>query len=229
MRKTATVHSNDPQRAQVLLAMQGTVQTLIDVRPGNFVSFRGMADKLGENTLELVGGGEPFHIVKVTTNLENKVAHQLETIKDGKHYLLKISNLVKNGNYSGFISLHTDLARNSEIMIRVNGSIEGELSVNPKTLFIGKLSGDQPLRSGRVTVVSNTNRPFNITRLSYDEKILQVARTPISTKTGYSLELSPRLERIAPGTRQRTALAIETDVDSGERLEVLIEVFNLTQ
>ena len=176
MRKTATVHCSDPQRAQVLLAMQGTVQTLIDVRPGNFVSFRGMADKLGEKTIELVGSAEPFHIAKTNTNLENKIAHQLETLKDGKHYRLKISNLVKNGSYNGFIRLHTDLAQNSEIMIRVNGSIEGEISVNPKALFIGKLSGEQPLRSGRVTVVTNSNRPLMITGLTYDEKILHVTQ-----------------------------------------------------
>lgn len=221
------VHCNDPKRAQVLLAVQGTVQTLIDVRPGNFVSFKGMPNQLEDKTIELIGSTEPFHIVKIDTTLANKIAHQLETVKDGKHYRLRISNLVKNGGYYGFLRLHTDLAQNSEIMIRVNGSIEGEISVNPKTLFIGKLSGDQPLRSGRVTVVSNSNRPFNITRLIYDEKILQVAGTPIPTKTGYSLELTPRLEGIAPGTRQRTLLAIETDVDSGEKQEVQVEVFNV--
>lgn len=111
--------------------MQGKVRTLIDIRPVEAVFFKGKADKIGESTIELIGILEPFHITKVDTNLEDKVAHRLETVEDGKHYRLKLTNLLKQGRYNGFVKLHTDLSRKSEVMIRVNGSIEGEISVKP--------------------------------------------------------------------------------------------------
>ncbi len=149
------------------MALSGRVIALIDVRPTDMVSFRGMAERLRESIIELVGESRPFHITGIENSAEGKVSHKLETIEDGKHYRLKLTNLVKEGSYAGYITLHSDLPQKSEIKIRVNGIIEGPISVNPKTLILGKLADRQPVRSGKVMVVSNNNRPFKITKITH--------------------------------------------------------------
>jgi dihydrodipicolinate reductase len=107
--------------------LEGTVRTYVDIRPTNLVSFRGAAGKMGEKVMELVGDAQPFHITKIFNSMEDKVAHQLETVEDGKHYRLKLRNLVKQGRYSGSLVIHTDLAQKPDIMVYVNGIIDGEM------------------------------------------------------------------------------------------------------
>jgi hypothetical protein len=76
-------------------------------------------------------------------------------VEDGNQYHLKITNRVKQGSHGGFVKLHTDLARKRDVAIRVVGSIEGEVPVNPKNVSVGKLSAQQPARRGEVQVISN--------------------------------------------------------------------------
>lgn len=51
--KTSTVHSNDPRDFRTSLILTGNVRALIDVRPKEVISFRGMANQLGENIIEM--------------------------------------------------------------------------------------------------------------------------------------------------------------------------------
>ena len=224
--KTAMVNCNDPRAFRTSLAMSGNVKALIDIRPTDMVSFRGMAEQLTESTIELVGESLPFHFTNVENSLEGKVAHKLETVEEGKHYRLKLTNLVKQDSYAGYMILHTDLAQKSEIKIRVNGIIEGMISVKPKTLLVGKLASEQPVRSGKVIVVSNSNKPFKITKLIHDVNVVSVTQKPLPDRMGFSVEVTPRLENIPPGSRRQSVLGIETDEASEEKCEVQVQVFN---
>lgn len=206
--------------------MSGNVKALIDIRPTDMVSFRGMPEQLAESTIELVGESLPFHFTNIENSLEGKVAHKLETVENGKHYRLRLTNLVKESSYAGYMILHTDLAQKSEIKIRVNGIIEGMISVNPRTLVVGRLASQQPVRSGKVMVVSNNNKPFKITKLIHDSNLVTVTQAPLPDRTGFSLEVIPRLENIPPGSRQQALLGIVTDAALDEKLEVQVQVFN---
>jgi hypothetical protein len=224
--KAAEVVSNDPQNSRLTLVLQATVKDLIEFRPENSVSFRGMADQQTEKAIDIIGASQAFHLTGAESNLGDKVFYQLETLEDGKHYRLKISNRLKQGSYSGFVKLHTDLGKKSEVIIRVAGSIEGEISVNPKSIPVGKLAAQQPVRSGRVQVVSNRNKPFRIARLTYEKRLIQVSQQPLPDQSGFSLEISPVMENIPAGTRQQTTLVIETDSTPEQMHEVRIQVFN---
>ena len=224
--KTSTVQCNDPRATRTSLALSGSVIALIDVRPTDMVSFRGMAEQLRESTIELVGESRPFHITGIENGAEGKVSHKLETIEDGKHYRLKLTNLIKQGSYAGYMILHSDLPQKSEIKIRVNGIIEGLISVSPRTLLVGKLTDQQPVRSGKVMVVSNNNKPFRITKLSHDTNMVKVVQEPLPDRAGFSLEITPLLENVSPGSKQQALVGIETDTASDEKLEVQVQVFN---
>jgi hypothetical protein len=226
VKKTTTVKCNDPEMPQWQLVMQGNVRTLIDVLPGNTLIFRGRAEGLESKTIDLVGSAVPFHIRKIQSNLEGRVAHELETVEEGKRYRLKVSSLVRQGDYSGSLWLQTDLPQKPDIMIRITGAVEGEVTVSPKTLFIGKMSALQPARSGTVLVIGNSGKPFKITKLQYDEKLASVTQHPLTDQNGYRLEIASKLEGLSQGARQQTVLSIETDLEPEGRSEVVIQVFN---
>jgi hypothetical protein len=224
--KTSTLECNDPSEQRWKLVMQGTVKAFIEISPSSSVSFRGRAEKLEPKTIELVGSSLPFHITGIQSNLEGRVAHELETIEEGKKYRLKLSNLLKQGDYNDSLWLHTDLPQKPYVMVRVIGAVEGEISVNPKTLFIGKMSAKQPVRSGSVLVIGSSGKPFKITKLTHDERFIAVTQTSLTDQNGYRLEITPKLEKLSPGARQQTVISIETDLVPEGRSEVLIHVLN---
>ncbi len=227
VKKTATVTSNDPQSGKIVLVMQGNVKSILEVRPTSNIVFRGVAEQLHESVLDIVATPpNKFQIQKVETNLEGKIAHQVETVQAGTHYRLKVSNLAKQGNYNGFIKVYTDLPQKPDMAFRVAGVIEGEISVKPQTLVVGKLAAQQPLRVGKVLVTTNRGKPFKLTKLTYDEKVIEVNQEPLPNGEGYSLEVSAKVEQIAPGAKQQTVLTIETDAAPSEKYEVHVHAMH---
>ena len=206
--------------------MQGTVKGLIEVRPGNVVSFRGMLDQMTEHELEIVSLSQPFRIQRVESTLGDKINHRLETVTEGKHYRLKLANLAKQGSYSGVVKVVTDHPQKPEIVIRVVGSVEGEIAVKPPTVLVGKLAMQQPVRVQTVRVINNRNKPFNIIDLSYDQKLIKVTQQTLPRDQGFSLEISPVLENIPPGARQQTSVSIKTDVATADEQEVKVLIIN---
>ncbi len=223
--KKATILSNDPKNPELVLRIQGTVQAIVDVKPSTNILFRGMADQLSECVLDLQGS-MPFHISGNETDLSEDIAYTLETVEEGKHYRLRVSNKISHGTYGGFIKLDTDLAQKPDIIIRVSGFIEGEISAKPQNILIGKLAAGQPERVGRVVVISNRNKPFEITRLTYDQDLMSVRQETLEDQTGFILEIQPKLENVPAGSRKQTALKIETDLNPDEKVEVLVNVLN---
>lgn len=124
VKKTATVESNDPQSPQIKLIMTGRARSLINIQPSTLVSFRKTADPSYEKVVDIVTNSEPFHITRVTNGLEGKASYRLETVEDGKHYRIKISNLLKQGQYGGAITVYTDMKRKSEFNIFVRAILE---------------------------------------------------------------------------------------------------------
>ncbi len=210
------------------MVLQGTVKPLIEIRPTTNISFRGLAEQQTEKTIELVGTTQQFKIQKVESNLEEKIRYQIETVQDGKHYRLKVTNLLKQGNYNGFIKCFTDVPEKSEVMVRVTGYIEGEVSVKPLMLIVGKLAAQQPARSAKVLVVSNHNKPFQITKLTYDDKLIAVKQEPLQKETGFSLEVTPKMENVTPGAtgRHQTVLTVITDAQPNEPQNVQVHIIN---
>lgn len=226
--KKATIQSNDPHSPELTVKMEGTVLSLIDVKPSTGIIFRGMADQLSESVLDLVGSAIPFHITGTQSDLNESISYTLETVAEGKQYRLKVSNKVRHGTYGGFIRLNTDLAQKGEIVIRVTGFVEGEISARPQNILIGKLSASQPERNGRVVVVSNRNKPFEITRITYDQDVMSVtvSQEMLENQQGFILDVQPKLDGIPAGSRKQAALRIETNLSPDDKAEVLVNVLN---
>lgn len=229
VRKTATVFTNDPLESRAVLTLQGTIKAIVEVRPSTSVTFRGLAEQLSESTIELKAGKLPFHIQKVETNLQDKVGYRLETVEDGRHYRLIISNRLKQGTYAGAVKCVTDIAQKPEVLIRVNGLIEGEIAVRPTTILVGKLAAEQPVRVGKVLVASNHKKPFKIQQLTYDEKLLRIEQQPQENGTAIDLEITPLLENIRKGGKEQTTLTVVADSAPDEKYEVQVHVLNASE
>lgn len=208
------------------MKVDGTVIALIEVKPSPHVIFRGMPEQLSETSVDLVAPAETFHITNMESSLADRIDYKLETVTEGKHYRLRVSNKANAGSYGGHIRLRTDLSLKPEVLVRVNGFIEGAVSVKPQAILIGKLSATQPERMGKVVVTSNRSQPFKITRLSYDENLLSVVQEPLENGAGFSLEVHPKLGSVAAGSRQQTLLTVETDAAPGQKNDIQVHLFN---
>jgi hypothetical protein len=230
VKKSAVVFSNDPVNPRTTVALQGLVKTLIDVQPSASVSFRGLAEGLSPSSVDLIaGGGQSFRVIKVESNLEGKVGHELETVREWKHYRVKVVNRLDQGNYNGFLKVQTDLPQKPEVMIRVSGFIEGEIRVQPQTLMVGKLGPQQPPRTGKVRITNNRQKPFKITQITYDRDLLDVVEQPVPNEPGFSLEIKPRIDKIAVGERRRTLVILETDAKPSEKYEIQVHLMNAAE
>jgi hypothetical protein len=227
VKKSATVLSDDPATPRLVLFVEGTVKPLIEVRPEKSIYFQGMADELTEKTIDLISTSKPFHIRKVNDDLDKKAGYRLETVEDGKHYRLMVSNNMRRGNYRGVLTLYTDLAEKPELTVWVNGFIESEIGIRPNVLIVGRLSPDEGVVSGKVLVVDNKKKAFKIVKCTYDERLIQVTQASLPNELGFSLEVKPKMEGIPVGSRTQTLLTVETDVASEEKLEVQIQAINL--
>lgn len=227
VKKSAAVFTNDPKQARATLTLQGNVKALVDVNPQSGVAFRGLADQLDERAFDMTSTDKPFHIERVETNLEGKIKYQLEIVEEGKHYRLKVSNALPRGTYSGFVKCITDIPQKPDILIRVSGFIEGDISIRPLTVLVGRLAAQQPVRVGNVAVISNRHKPFTIKQIIFDEKVLKVTQEPIqSGQGGVNLIITPILENIPQGARQQSTLTIVTDASPDEKYDVAVHVLN---
>jgi hypothetical protein len=226
VRKDATVKSNDAENSSITLTVKGTVKQLIQVRPGTSISFHGAADQTKEAVIDFMATGQPFHISKIETDLEGKAKVQLQTVTEGQHYQLKVNNLLAEGDYNGFIKLMTDLSRAKDPIIRVFGRIEGELKVSSKSFSMGKFPSEELIESRTVSVLSNHRKPFQITRLSYDENLIKVDVQPLPEKTGYDLVVSARMANVPSGNPVQTTITVQTDLDPQAKQEIHVHLFN---
>ncbi len=221
--------SDDPANPRLVLLLEGTVKPLIEVRPEKTIYFQGTADGLNEKTIDLITTSNMFHILKVDDNLDKKALYKLETVEDGKHYRLRVSNNTPRGNYRGSITLYTDFAEKPELFVWINGSIEGEIGIRPKVLVVGRISLDQGIITGKLLVVDNRDKAFQIVKCTYDERVIHVSQAPFPNQPGFSLEVTPKMENIPPGSRIATILTVETDVPSEGKLEVQVQAINLAE
>jgi len=223
--KTADVVCNDPRNPRIVLTMTGKVIPLILARPSRYVQFQGASERLLPATLELAANPAPFRILKTEDNLQGKASYKLETIEDGKRYRLIVANEAREGNYAGFIRLLTDYPEKPEVMVRVNGRIEGNIAVRPSSVVVGKTQGQDQIQTGKVVIVNNRGDSFQITRIDFDERLLEVHKQPLYGQPGFVLEIKPKMENIAAGAGTETSIQVQTDIP-GETKEITVRVIN---
>ncbi len=125
--KTATVVSNDPLKPSITLNFNGTVRPYIEIQPAPFVQFKGAEPGPQEKVFDLTTTTkQPFQILKVETTLGEKIAYQLETKVEGRHYRLKIINRQRTENYSGLLKCFTNHPKKPELHFHISCTLGGQ-------------------------------------------------------------------------------------------------------
>lgn len=224
--KTATIESNDPDKPQQVLKLEGFVKAIVMMKPSENVVFGGSAGPHSEAVVDLEATTTPFHITRINTNLVGSISYSLQTVSQGTRYRLKIYNKVNKGSYNGFIRLKTDLPRVPYLLVRVMGIIKGPIAATPQTLIVGKLSAGKPVRSASLTVTSRNDKPFRITALTYNKALLSVSRKKLPNRNGFVLTVQPRLEAVSTGSVKQVHMTVETSAGPGATARVLVIIFN---
>ncbi|MDR3554187.1 MAG: hypothetical protein P4L55_05495 [Syntrophobacteraceae bacterium] len=224
--KTATIESNDPARPFEPLKLQGFVKAIVTMKPSGNVTFTGPAEGLSESVVDLEATTAPFHITNIDTNLSGNIDYSIQTVSDGTHYRLRVSNKIRKGSYSGYIRLKTDLTKIPYLLVRVMGVIKGAISATPETVMIGKMSADKPVCSGKVSVVSSSDKPFKITGLTYDKGLISVSQQRLENQNGFVLNIQPKMDGADPGSVRQAPLTVQTDAKPDGKADVLVIIFN---
>jgi hypothetical protein len=79
-----------------------------------------------------------------------------------------------------------------------------------------------------VFVTNNRKKPFQIKKLTYDDKLIEIKQEALTNGTGYSLEIVPKQDSLLTiaGGRQTTPLKLETDIPDSESQQVQIHIMN---
>lgn len=136
--KTATVTTNDEAQPTFRLSVNATVKTFIDVLPQERVSFRQYRGEEKEQivTIHSNESGD-FKINDVQVTGEG-VKHELTKATDGTgDFKLRVwlDKAAPIGSMNGNIDLITNSGKEPKVSIAVNGTVLGQLSVNPSSLY----------------------------------------------------------------------------------------------
>ncbi len=117
--------SNDSERRSIALYLNGVVTPFISLEPGGYVGLWGVKGQVPVESIEIINNySEPVEITGVENELPQKVRWNLEEIKPGFTYRLKVEDIsAKGGEYTGHLVVKTDHPLKPQFVVIVNGYI----------------------------------------------------------------------------------------------------------
>lgn len=134
--KSASVTTNDASQPNLRLVVNANVTTFIDVLPRDVVTFRQYRgeEKKQEVTVRSNEPGK-FEIKDVQVNGDS-IKHELIRNGDSEYTVaVWLDKAAAIGNVSGSLKLLTSSAKEPNVTLTVRGSVLGQISVNPSTLY----------------------------------------------------------------------------------------------
>ena len=134
--KSAAVTTNDPSQPNLRLVVNADVTTFIDVLPRDVVTFRQYRgeEKKQEVTLRSNEGGS-FEVKDVQVTGES-IQHELTKAGDNEYTVaVWLDKQAPLGNINGSLKVLTNSVKEPSLTLTVRGSVLGQISVNPSTLY----------------------------------------------------------------------------------------------
>ena len=145
--KSASVTTNDASQPNLRLVVNANVTTFIDVLPRDVVTFRQYRGEEKKQELTIRSNEKTaFEIKDVQVNGES-IKHEL-TKKGDNEYTVSVwlDKQAPIGNVSGSLKLLTNSAKEPNVTVTVRGSVLGQISVNPSTLYFRVDGGGSELK-----------------------------------------------------------------------------------
>ena len=121
LKQIATVLSNDPQNPITKVSTILSIKQYIDVVPGTRVFLQGAAGEVVASEIAIVSREErPVAIKRITSNIDDKIAYKLRTVREGKEYRLDIKTRSGLSDvFRGKLVLETDSQKKPTIELSV--------------------------------------------------------------------------------------------------------------
>lgn len=140
LKKSATIHSNDPENPQIKLTLSAQIKVPISLEPRG-VLLHGFIDENITAVMTIKAHeDQPLILEPVKLSLPNKVTYDLKTIEEGRAYQVTFRNISKKRDkYNGFLKLKTNYTNKPQITAMVFGYIKGSLQLRPEAINFGKI------------------------------------------------------------------------------------------
>ena len=182
--------TNDPDEPQVVVSLVGVIVGVIGVYPKHFYlgeigqeesvrkSFVIHRPKFGLLKVKLVESSSPYiHTKLEKLNDKDLIARVHFEIKPG----LPIGPLRET------ITVYTDAAKYPEIRVSIEGTVTGDLRVEPNQFFMGFLQVDTPVR--RIIIIEKRGEAdLEILKVENDLTIVQIRIVPLEPGRKYQIE-----------------------------------------
>jgi hypothetical protein len=218
--KVISVHTNDPDRPVVSLALTGDVLADLLVAPDALYLGRVRRGEPARREL-LVTRGRPGSAAVVTAVEPSSgiVRARLERRADGpgQRLLVALDPRAPLGRFHDELRLRTTSARQPVLTVAVFGSVEGDVLVLPPQVSFGVTRATaRPERE--VFIRTRGTRPLTVTRVAAPEDIVAWELSPVREGVEYRLLLRLR-DGVRPG-KIESAVEIFTDHPDEQRLVV---------
>jgi hypothetical protein len=216
--RTITAYTNDPERPEASMTIQGIVKQLAAAIPAQvgFGKVRQGTEVTKQVVIADLTGRKGFTVSSVS-NSNSAIKVTKEKRRDGKAGALLEVSLLKTmpvGQFDDTIKVATNRA---PIEIDVFGTVTGDLSVDPPQVSFGIVARG----AGAVRIIRLTNqgaRPVKVTGVTSNNVAVTASAQPLTE--GKEYKVTVELHRGTPDGQVRGELRIATDDPKQRTLEV---------
>lgn len=205
--KSVTVTTNDPENARITLQIKANVVVPIDVQPSETVAFNGKADQLKPQELTVASTNEkPFDITAVTpadANFKVTVVAapptgtppkpKAGTVASGaSRYKVTIApaKALPVGRITSSVTLKTTHPKAEEQVIRIFGTVAGDVEVMPQYVTLATGPGAAPTsKVQHVAIKKTSGDPLKILGVTSDDPKLVTTLKTVTEGREYDLEV----------------------------------------
>ncbi|HEX5131753.1 MAG TPA: hypothetical protein VFX92_04625 [Candidatus Krumholzibacteria bacterium] len=218
--KTAAVHTNDPARRSLSIAIAGKEIPYVNVQPAETVFLHGGYGDPVQQTVMLTTNEKDldFKVLGVTSNIDDKITYTCKPSgKPGEYALTIYKNpMLPTLTTYGMLFVKTNSQRADKTEIQVNVMTRGSISVSPITLNFGAVRfGDQAADGSPVTksvILSKADGEFEVTGIDVSNANFHAEAEPVAGGRQYRVLVTFKPPMKRPGRNNESAeLIIHTN------------------
>jgi hypothetical protein len=229
--KTAAVTSNDPTHPIMTIAVSGIEIPFLDIQPSGTVYLNGRYDEHVERVVTVASNekdGQNFKILRLTSNLDDKITYKLEDAGPGKYNITiyknpKLPTLMTYGN----LYLHTTSKEVPTSTLQVHVVTKGSIDVAPQMVNFGAVKFAEVAGAGqsitRGVIVSKASGDFAIKDIQVNNPSFKAWVEPVQEGKQYRVQVTFTPPLKTQATQNETAeMIIHTDDPSEPAIKLQV-------
>ena len=221
--KTAVVSTNDPVHPTMTIAVAGEEIPYLNIQPEGTVYLHGRYGEHIERKMEISSNEKiDFKVVKVSSNIDDKITYQLEPLAEAGHYQLsvyknpKLPTLITYGT----LYLHTNSKEAPTSEIQVHVITKGNITVSPAAVNFGPVKFAEAASSGQsvtrgIILSKAAGAEFNIKNVTLSNPNFTASVEPVAQGKQYRVQVTftPPMKKLAQQSETAEMIIHTTDAE----------------